>query len=132
MACARMPRSSFWLAFQAGTRPNPGFKVTAPLAAAGKRSEPPISLPCASAPIPAITAAPAPPDEPPADKCLPHGLCVRPKRGFCVSARNENSGVLVRPIITAPAFLRFSTTGASACAMMSLNATTPLLVAQSS
>ena len=74
IACASMPRSAFWLGFQAGTRPSPGFTVTAPLAEAGKRSEPPISLPCPSAPMPAITADPAPPEDPPADRCRPQGL----------------------------------------------------------
>jgi hypothetical protein len=58
-----------------------------PVAEAGKRKLPPMSLPCASAPIPAITAAPAPPEEPPGETCRPQGLCVRPWSGLSVSAR---------------------------------------------
>ena len=47
-----------------------------------------------------------------------------------VSARKENSGVLVRPMTTAPAALRLLTTGASPGAITSLKASTPFEVAQ--
>ena len=129
MDCANRPLSRVWLGFQAGTRPSPGLTVTAPFADAGNRREPPMSFPCANAPMPAITEAPAPPDDPPAETWRPHGLCVRPNSGLSVSARNENSGVLVRPMMTAPAALRLATTGASSGAITSLKAATPLLVA---
>ena len=45
-------------------RPRPGFTVLAPVAVEGILSEPAISFPCARLPLPLITAAEAPPDEP--------------------------------------------------------------------
>ena len=109
--------------------PNPGLTEVAPVAADGKRSEPAMSLPWASAPMPLITAEDAPPDEPPDDAQSFHGLKVRPCRGLSVVARMENSGVLVRPMMTAPARFRLLTTGESPGAMTSFSATRPLGVA---
>src|SRR6478736_9011035 len=100
--------------------------VATPLQCAGQRNEPPMSLPCAIVPIPAATAAPAPPDEPPHVMSGSHGFSVNPCSGFSVKPRNENSGVLVRPMTIAPAFLRLRTTGASDGATRSLFAGTPL------
>ena len=51
---------------------------------------------------------------------------VSPCSGLSVNPRNENSGVLVRPMTTAPAFLRLRTTGASEGAMIFICAGTPL------
>src|SRR5436305_15234106 len=100
--------------------------VATPLHSAGHRNEPPISLPCAIVPMPAATAAPAPPEDPPQVMSGSHGFNVSPCSGLSVKARNENSGVLVSPMTTAPAFLRFRTTGASDGAMMLICAGTPL------
>jgi hypothetical protein len=47
-----------------------------------------------------------------------------------VKNRALNGGTLVRPMMIAPALRQFATGGLSACAMRSLNATTPLVVAR--
>ena len=104
--------------------------VAQPQQYAGIRSEPPMSLPCATAPTPAATLAAAPPDDPP--QVTPsglHGLRVSPRRGLSVNARNEYSGVLVRPMTTAPARSRLRATGESAGAMTSARPATPFGVA---
>src|SRR5258708_17044508 len=91
-----------------------------------------MSLPCASGVMPAATDDAAPPLEPPGVCVRDHGLYVRPRKSFTVSSRKLNAGVLVRPMMTAPAFFQLATTGLSAVAMRSLNAATPLTVAQPS
>jgi hypothetical protein len=53
---------------QTGTRPKPGRSPTTLLNDAGLRSEPPMSLPSASATMPVASAAAAPPLEPPAER----------------------------------------------------------------
>ena len=58
----------------AGTTPRPGFRVTRPQAAAGSRSEPMPSLPCASGTDPEATAAALPPELPAGDRAVSHGL----------------------------------------------------------
>ena len=63
--CASIGRSAVALALNAGMRPCVGLMVATPLQCAGQRSEPPMSLPCAMVPMPAATAEPAPPEEPP-------------------------------------------------------------------
>jgi len=50
----------------AETRPREGFKPTPPHNAAGMRIEPAMSVPWAIGTMPAATAAPPPPVEPPA------------------------------------------------------------------
>ena len=52
---------------------------TTPQNEAGWRMEPPVSLPRASAPMPAATAAAEPPEEPPGTRARSRGLHVRPK-----------------------------------------------------
>ena len=66
--------------------------------------------------------APAPPDEPPQVIALSHGFFVAPCKGLSVNPRIENSGVLVIPMITAPAFFKLAVTGESPGAMLSLKA----------
>ncbi len=56
------------------TLPYVGFKPAMPHNAAGILIEPPVSLPRAIATIPAATAAPDPPDEPPGMRLDAHGL----------------------------------------------------------
>jgi hypothetical protein len=51
----------------AGTTPRPGFTPTSPQQAAGIRTEPSPSLPCAIGTMPLATAAAAPPEEPPGE-----------------------------------------------------------------
>src|SRR5215207_3398005 len=99
----RCERSPTALGGYCGTRPNDCLNPKMPQNAAGMRMEPPPSLPCASGPRPAATAAAAPPLEPPAVLPCFQGLCVGPTRRFPESAFQPYSGVLVLPSITAPA-----------------------------
>ena len=78
------------------------------------RSEPPRSVPSASAIMPVASAAAPPPVEPPEVSAGFHGLRVGPNTVFHVLAPAANSGVLVLPMTTAPARRRRSTTTASA------------------
>ncbi len=48
-------------------RPRDGFRPTPPHRLAGMRIEPPMSEPCAIGTMPEVTAACAPPEEPPAE-----------------------------------------------------------------
>ena len=61
------------------------------------------SVPRPSGPSPAATAAAAPPDEPPEVRSKFHGLRVVPKEGPSVSPFTPNSGVVVLPMMIAPA-----------------------------
>src|SRR5215213_9266992 len=67
------------------TRPRLGLSPTSPQHDAGMRIEPPPSLPCASDTMPAATAAPLPPDDPPGVRLVSHGLRVGPKRSGSVT-----------------------------------------------
>ncbi len=96
-----------------GTRPRLALKPTTPHTAAGIRIEPARSLPSASGPSPAATAAAAPPLEPPAIRSRCHGLRVCPKIRLSVTPLHPNSGVFVLPTTTAPARRARSTTIAS-------------------
>ncbi len=57
-----------------GTRPRLGFSPTSPHHAAGRRIEPPISVPRWIGPYPAAPAAPAPALDPPGFMSVFHGL----------------------------------------------------------
>src|SRR3989449_5961102 len=61
------------------------------------RSEPPRSVPSASAIIPVASAAHPPPVEPPALNAGSHGLRVRPNTSLKVFPPAANSGQLVLP-----------------------------------
>ena len=78
------------------TRPREAFRPTRPQHAAGIRSEPPPSLPCAIGTIPAATAAAEPPDEPPGVRSRSHGLRVGPPRRGSVTGRIPHSGSVGR------------------------------------
>lgn len=78
-------------------RPTVGRTPTTPQQAAGKRIDPPMSLPCASGVIPAAIPAAAPPLEPPGVRAASHGFRVRPCRSFVENQRSENAGTLLRP-----------------------------------
>ena len=69
--------------------------------------------------MPAATDADAPPLDPPGVCVRDHGLYVRPRKSLTVSRRKLNAGVFVRPMITAPAFFQFATTGLSDVAITS-------------
>ena len=79
------------------------FRPTRPLQAAGIRIEPPPSLAPAAGTMPAATAAPDPPDEPPGVRVTSHGLRAGPQRMGSVLPLAPNSGVLVLPKTTRPA-----------------------------
>ena len=79
--------------------------------------------------MPAANAAAAPPLDPPGVIALFQGFSVAPCRSLSVNQRHEKPGVLVRPMMIAPAFFRLAATGASSGAMTSRNATTPFVVA---
>jgi hypothetical protein len=86
------------------TRPRDGRSENKPQHAAGIRSEPPPSFPAAIGTMPAATAAAAPPLEPPGVRVKSQGLFVRPNSSGSVTARIANSGRLVLPKTTSPAF----------------------------
>src|SRR5262245_66389300 len=86
-----------------GTRPADGRRPTSPQNEAGMRSDPPRSVPSASAIIPVASAAAPPPVDPPALFDGSHGFSVRPNTALKVLAPAANSGQFVLPTITAPA-----------------------------
>ena len=86
-----------------GTRPRLGLRPTRPQQDAGILMEPPPSLAWATGNMPAATADPAPPLEPPGVWPGFHGLRVAPNRLFSVTVIDPNSGVLVRPVRMNPA-----------------------------
>jgi hypothetical protein len=71
--------------------------------AAGLDSEPPRSLPSAMGSIRLARAAAAPPLLPPADFDRSHGFRVTPNTSLNVYEPVPNSGVLVLPMMIAPA-----------------------------
>ncbi len=86
-----------------GTRPRDGFNPISPVYAAGRRIEPPPSVPSATGANPAATAATDPPLDPPGVSVGAHGLPVTPNRALAVYPSIANSGVLVLPSKMAPA-----------------------------
>ena len=88
-------------------------KPTTPQKAAGMRSEPPVSEPWASGPMPVASATAAPPLEPPQVRAGFHGFRVGPNTALNVLPPAPNSGVLVLPTTIAPARFRRSTVIAS-------------------
>jgi len=85
-------------------RPRVGFSPTRPQQLEGTRIEPPPSLPCATATMPAATAAVEPPLEPPVVMSVFQGFRLGPKCAGSVVGSNANSGVFVLPTIMKPAF----------------------------
>jgi hypothetical protein len=77
------------------------------------RIEPPPSEPCATGASPAVTAAAAPPLDPPAVRDVSHGLRQAPLSSDSVTAVVPNSGVFVLPMSTKPAARRRRTTSTS-------------------
>src|SRR5918912_557843 len=70
-----------------GTTPNVGLWPATPQNDAGMRIEPPPSVPSAPGTMPAATAAPDPPLEPPGVRSVAHGLRVVPYTVFSVVPR---------------------------------------------
>ena len=85
-------------------RPVVGRKPTTPVAEAGMRIEPPVSVPRAIRADPSHRLTPAPADEPPGARCssASHGLTGVPVCGFSPTAPKANSTVCVLPVNTAP------------------------------
>src|SRR5439155_5494838 len=97
----------------AGTRPKEALIPKRPVKLHGMRIEPPPSVPTASGPMPAATAAVAPPEEPPGVFAGFHGLRVMPVSGLSVTPFQPDSGVVVLPTSTAPCSRRRAVAGAS-------------------
>src|SRR3546814_16582564 len=76
------------------------------------RIEPPASVAKAACPIPAATAAAAPPLEPPDPLLWSHGLRVTPVSGLIVKGPAPNSGLVLMPRTTPPLSRARSTIGA--------------------
>src|SRR6478752_4204617 len=104
------------------------FRPTRPLQAAGMRIEPPPSLAPAAGTIPAATAAPDPPDEPPGVRVTSHGFRAGPHSTDSVMPLAPNSGVLVLPKTTSPASRKRRVTSACSVATSSTSACEPLVV----
>ena len=81
-----------------------------PVKAAGIRTEPAPSEPWCRVPKPQAAATAAPPELPPGVRSVFQGLRVMPVSGESVRPFQPNSGVVVRPMKTAPAS-RSATTG---------------------
>src|SRR5215210_8173120 len=77
------------------------------------RIEPAPSVPTASGPRPAATAAAAPPDDPPQLRARFQGLRLTPVTELSVVPFQPNSGVVVLPSSIAPLAFSFATAGAS-------------------
>src|SRR6267142_582408 len=80
--------------------------------------------------MPAATAAPAPPDEPPGVMPGSRGFLVSPCTRLVVNQRYEKAGQLVRPRITAPDLRKLSITGLLLLAIASRCSFSPLVVAK--
>ena len=92
-----------------GLRPYGGLKPTTPEQAAGMRIEPAMSEPVPSVAAPEASVAPVPPEEPPGVNCGFQGLRVTPQSRVWVTPAQENSGVVVRRCMRAPARKQRST-----------------------
>jgi hypothetical protein len=82
------------------------------LKCAGIRVEPPISEPKSKAVSPAAVATAPPPAEPPDVRAVFHGLSVGPNTGLSAWTSWFPAGMLVLPMISAPAVRSRRTTSA--------------------
>src|SRR5690606_10673468 len=108
-----------------GTIPRLGLNPTTPQFAAGIRSEPPPSDPCAMGTIPAATAAAPPPVEPPALRSGSYGLRVPPRVADSVKSQIASSGWRVLPTTIAPASVNRRTSRSSLSRGCGLDAAEP-------
>src|SRR5258708_36815660 len=86
-----------------GTRPGEVRNPTTEQKLAGLRSEPPVSLPSAIGSMPQASDTAAPPLLPPHVLVRSQGFFVDPNTGLKVCEPAPTSGVLVFPIVIAPA-----------------------------
>ena len=100
--CTAQPSSGSPAAGAQVTRPREVFRPTTPQADAGILIEPPPSEPVAIGTIPAPTAAPDPPLEPPAMWSPLQGVLVGPQATVSVVPITPNSEVVARPTGTMP------------------------------
>ena len=96
-----------------------GFSPTIPLALAGLRTDPPVSVPSASGKKPAASPAPEPEEEPPGWWSVFHGLRAGGNGRSKLGPPMANSWVDSLPITMAPAWRSLPTTTASAAAILS-------------
>src|SRR5437667_6130088 len=89
------------------------------------RIEPPMSEPSPTGEAPLPTAAPSPPDDPPAVRPGSYGLRVRPYTRFSASTHRHSSDVLVTPSRIAPASSSRRAVGADPVASLPRRAATP-------
>jgi hypothetical protein len=97
-----------------GTTETPGRSPVTPHAAAGTRTEPPVSVPRARSTRPAATAAAEPLLDPPDTRSASHGLRVGPAAEFSPVRPSANSLRLSLATTCAPAAVSRVTTSASA------------------
>src|SRR5215470_77680 len=95
---------------QRETRPYVGLTPVTPQNEAGRRIEPPVSVPSDAAHERTATAAAEPPDDPPGTTSPFQGLRVVPSCEFSVDEPIANSSQLSLPTMTAPAARRRATT----------------------
>lgn len=93
------------------TRPRVDLSPTRPVHDAGMRIDPPPSSACATGAIPAMTATPAPLDEPPGVRSGSHGLREMPCASLSVNGTAPNSDVVVLPSGRKPASVNRRTIG---------------------
>src|SRR5947209_5779496 len=84
-----------------------------------------MSAPTPNGDPPEPTAAPSPPDEPPAARVMSYGFELRPYSRLTDSIQRVSSDVFVTPSGIAPASANRCTAGALSRAWYSLRATTP-------
>ena len=107
------------------TRPAEGLWPNTPQNSAGILIEPAMSEAIPNGELPEPTAAPSPPDEPPAVRRWSYGLLVRPYRRLFDSIHSVSSEVLVTPSGIAPASISRWTEGALVGLRYSRRATRP-------
>ena len=89
--------------------------------------DPPPSFACPAVTIPPMTAADEPPDEPPVECVVRHGLWAGPNNTDSVTGAFPISGVLVFPRIKSPAALNRFVSSLSFVAMTSANNRLPFV-----
>src|SRR5439155_20856450 len=97
-----------------GSNPCDGLRPTTPQLAAGRRTDPPLSVPSAPKHKPAATAVPEPLLEPIAAELVSQGFLGAGVRSSAAGRLQPNSLRFCLPTTTAPAARRFATTVASA------------------
>src|SRR3989454_12712568 len=108
-----------------GGRGGAGRSPPTPQPGAGRRIAPPVSPPNATDAIPAATAAPLPPLDPPGVIPSRHGFCVGGKIVFDVPIDAASSGRFVLPRIAIPAARARATGTASPSAIRSRHEAVP-------